>query len=322
MRDRDAPLVVICRRLLPAGTELLRAAGVRLRQGGLDVDAEELTELVRGAEAIIVDPAVQVDGALLEAAGPGLRVVACFAVGYDNVDLEACRQRRVTVTNTPDVLTNATAELALELTLAAARRTSEAESALRDGRWRGWDPGAMLGLELSGASFGIVGLGRIGTRYAELVRPLASEILYVARSAKPEAEARLGARRATLEELLESCDVVSLHAPASAETAHLIAGRELDRMRDHAILVNTARGSLIDTAALIDALAAGTLGAAGLDVYEEEPDLPHELLRAPRCVLLPHIGSATHRARDGMAALAARNVLAALAGEEPPSRVA
>jgi len=322
MSESASPLVVICRRLMPAGTILLREAGVRLRQGGLDVDAAELQALVFGAEAIIADPTVPVDAALLDAAGPGLRVVANFAVGYDNVDLKASRDRGVAVTNTPDVLTNATAELALELTLAAARRTTEAEAALRDGHWRGWDPGAMLGLELSGACIGIIGLGRIGTRYAELVRPLAAEIVYTARSAKPGAEVRLGARRVPLEELLESSDVVSLHAPASADTEHLIARAELDRMRDHAVLVNTARGSLVDTTALINALAAGKIGAAGLDVYEQEPDVPHGLLHAPRCVLRPHIGSATHTARDAMAALAARNALVALTGEEPPNRVA
>jgi glyoxylate reductase len=316
------PTVLICRRLLPAGLELLTDAGCEIREGGLKATVGELRSLAVGCDAIVADPSVPVGSELLDAAGPELRVVANFAVGYDNVDLDACRERGVAVTNTPDVLTNATAELALALTVAAARRTSDAEAKLRAGAWTGWDPEDFLGLELSGATFGIVGLGRIGTRYAELVRPLAGELLYTARSDKPEAERALSASRAELAELLERSDVVSLHAPASAETHHLIGAAELEAMKVEAVLVNTSRGPLVDSTALARALANGSIGAAGLDVYEHEPDVPPELLAASRCVLLPHIGSATRTARDGMATLAARNALAALAGGDPPNRVA
>ena len=165
--------MLVCRRLLPAGQDLLIDAGCEIREGGLDATPGELADLAPGCAAIVGDPSVAVGPDLLEAAGPDLRVVANFAVGYDNIDLDACRERGVAVTNTPDVLTNATAELALGLTLAAARRTSEAEADLRGGRWTGWDPAAYLGLELSGATVAVVGLGRIGRRYAELVRPLA-----------------------------------------------------------------------------------------------------------------------------------------------------
>lgn len=315
------PTVLVARLLLPAGMELL-AGRCEIREGGLEVDRRRLLELARGVEAIVADPTVPVDDALLQAAGPGLRVVANFAVGYDNVDLGACRRRGVAVTNTPGVLTNATAELALALTLAAARRVSEAEADLRGGRWTGWDPGAYLGLELSGATFGVVGMGRIGRRYADLVRGFAGEILYTSRTRKPEVERELGAVRVGLEEMLGRADVISLHVPASPETTRLIAGGELAAMKPHAILVNTARGPLVDAAALARALDEREIGAAGLDVYEHEPDVPTELLGAPRCVLLPHIGSATTRSRDGMARVAAENVLAALRGEEPPNRVA
>ena len=318
----DEPAVLICRRLLPAGLDLLAADGLEVREGGLDAEPAELRRLAPGVAAIVADPAVPVDAALLDAAGADLRIVSNFAVGYDNVDLDACRERRVAVTNTPGVLTDATAELALALTLAAARRTTEAEAMLRARRWTGWDPGAMLGLELSGATFGVVGLGRIGCRYAQLVRPLAGELLYVARSEKPDAEAGLGARRVELGELLDSSDVVSLHAPAGPATRHLIGAAELGRMRNHAVLVNTSRGALVDSTALARALGDGTIGAAGLDVYEAEPDVPEELLAAPRCVHMPHIGSATRKARDAMARLAAENVLAVLAGREPAHRVA
>ena len=193
--------VLICRLLLPAGRQLLEAEGYELREGGLDVRPERLHELAAGCEALIADPTVPVGPELLDAAGDELKVVANFAVGYDNVDLEACREREIEVTNTPGVLTNATAELALSLTIAAARRAQEAERTLREGAWTGWDPRAMLGLELSGATFGVVGLGRIGHRYAELVKPLAGKLLYVARSAKPGAESELGAIRAELDEL-------------------------------------------------------------------------------------------------------------------------
>jgi glyoxylate reductase len=316
----ERPVVLIARRLLPAGLELLRER-CEIREGGLHVSSSRLLELVSGVDAIVADPAVPVDAGVLEAAGARLRVVANFAVGYDNVDLEACRSRGIAVTNTPEVLTNATAELALALTLSAARRTPEAERDLRAGGWSGWDPGAHLGLELSGASFGVVGLGRIGRRYAELVAPLAGRILFTSRSPRPEAERELGAQRVGLAQLLEGADVISLHVPASPETNGLIGRDELRAMKREAILVNTARGSLVDASALASALRDGEIGGAGLDVYEDEPGVPAELLGAPRCVLLPHIGSATTRAREAMARLVAENVLAALAGSEPPNRV-
>jgi glyoxylate reductase len=300
----------------------LLAGKCAIRDGGLDLAQEELLELARGVDAIVADPAVAVDQALLEAAGPQLRVVANFAVGYDNVDLDACRRRGVAVTNTPDVLTNATAELALALALAAARRFTEAEADLRGGRWRGWDPGAYLGLELTGATFGVVGMGRIGRRYAELVVGFAGEVLYASRTPKEDAERELGVRRVALEEIFRRADVVSLHLPATGETTGLVGPRELAAMKPEAILVNTSRGPLVDSRALARALRDGGIGGAGLDVYEHEPDVPSELLEAPRCVVLPHIGSATRRSRDGMARLVAENVLAVLGGEEPPNRVA
>lgn len=317
----STPAVLIARHLLPAGRDRL-AASCEIREGGLDATPERLRELAPGVAAIVSDPTVTVDERLLDAADEELRVVANFAVGYDAIDLDACRRRGVAVTNTPDVLTNATAELALALTLAAARRTNEVESDLREGRWSGWDPGSHLGLELSGARFAVVGLGRIGRRYAELVQPLAGETMYVTRRRNEDAERELGVRRAELEEALRVADVVSLHVPASAETRHLIGRDELAAMRSGAVLVNTARGSLVDEPALAEALRNESIGAAGLDVYEHEPEVSTELLDAPRCVLLPHIGSATTRARDAMASTVADNVLAALRGEEPPNRVA
>jgi glyoxylate reductase len=313
-------VVLVARRLLPAGAELL-AGECEVREGGLDVERSRLLQLAAGATAIVADPTVRVDGELLDAAGDALRVVANVAVGHDNIDLEACGRRGVAVTNTPDVLTDATAELALALTLAAARGMSEAEADLRRGAWTGWDPGAYLGLELTGCTFGVVGLGRIGRRYAELVRPLAGRILYTARRRKEDAERELGVEPVAFEDLLGEADVVSLHVPGSPETRGMIGAAELARMGSHAVLVNTARGSLVDSAALAQALGEGRIGGAGLDVYAHEPAVPRELVEAPRCVLLPHIGSATTTARSAMARLAAENALAAVRGERPPNLV-
>jgi glyoxylate reductase len=315
------PTVLVARHLPRVGLERL-AESCEIREAGLDSTRERLLELAPGADAIVADPSVRVDAELLDAAGPQVRLVANFAVGYDNVDLEACRSRGVRVSNTPDVLTNATAELALALTLGAARRMSDAEADLRAGRCTASDPGAYLGLELSGATFGIVGLGRIGRRYAELVAGFGGQIVYASRTRKLNAERDLGAVHLDLAELFRRADVISLHVPATPETVGLVGRDELRAMKAHAVLVNTARGPLVDSAALAAALRNGEIGAAGLDVYQGEPELPRELLEAPRCVLLPHIGSATYRSRDAMARMVADNVLATLASAEPPNRVA
>ena len=313
--------VAIARVLLPAGLEQLQQR-FEVRIGGLDATRERVLELVHDADVLVADPAVPVDEQLLDAAGPQLKLVANFAVGYDNIDLEACAGRGVLVTNTPDVLTNATAELALALSLSAARFLSDAESDLRQGRWPGWDPAAYRGLELSGAVVGVIGLGRIGTRYAELCRGFSSELVYASPTARPEAERSLGARRLELEELLGSADFISLHAPSRPDTHHLIDAAALEKVQPHAVLVNTSRGPLVDLDAVAAALDEGRLGAAGLDVYEGEPQVPESIRAAPRAVLTPHIGSATVKARDGMARTVAANVIAVLEGREPPNPVA
>jgi glyoxylate reductase len=319
--NTDRHVVVVARVLLPAGLERLRER-FEVREGGLQATREQLLALVPGASALVPDGSVPVDGELLDACGDRLQVVANFAVGFDNVDLEACRKREVVVTNTPDVLTEATAELALALTLAAARRMSDAERDLRAGRWSGWDPGAYRGIEIWGATVGVVGMGRIGHRYARLAHGLGAEIVYASPSAKPQAESELGARRLELAELLEAADVVSIHAPATPATRGLIGSHELELIGADGVLVNTSRGPLVDSEAVASGLESGALGAAGLDVYENEPKVNPRLLEAPRCVLLPHIGSATVAARDGMASTVADNVIAVLEGREPPSRVA
>jgi glyoxylate reductase len=319
--NADSQIVVIARILLPAGRERL-ADRYELREGGLDATREDLLAMVHGASALVPDPSVAIDAELLDAAGRQLRVVANFAVGYDNVDLDACRERGVVVTNTPDVLTEATAELAMALTFAAARRMSDAERDLRAGNWRGWDPAAYRGIEIWGSTVGVVGMGRIGGRYARLAHGLGARVIYTSQSPKPGAENALGARRLELRELLEASDVVSIHAPSTPETKGLIGAAEVELIGPEGVLVNTSRGPLVDSDAVAAALESGTLGAAGLDVYENEPEISPRLLKAPRAVLLPHIGSATIPSRDGMASAVADNVIAALEGKEPPSRVA
>jgi glyoxylate reductase len=305
--------VVIARSLLPAGRELLESQ-FEVVEGGLDSDPGKLLGLVPGAAAIVADPTVSVGPELLDAAGSSLELVANFAVGYDNIDLDACRERGIPVSNTPDVLTNATAELAAGLTYAAARQIPAAERQLRSGGWTGWDPGEFRGVELSGASIGVLGMGRIGTRYAELMTGLGGELLYWSRGPKPESERRLGAIRTELGDLLGRADVISLHLPATPDTVDLIDADAIGQMKSTAILINTSRGPLVDAAAVADALREGRLGAVGLDVFENEPEVPVELLEAPRAVLTPHIGSATFTSRDAMAKLAAENVVAVLDG--------
>jgi glyoxylate reductase len=299
------PLVVVARSLPAAGLDLLRER----------FDVATGLANVAGAAAIVADPTVSVDAERLDAAGPELRVVANFAVGYDNVDLEACRERGVVVTNTPDVLTNATAELAVALMLAAARRLGEAERIVRRREWRGWEPEQLLGRELAGATVGIVGLGRIGSRVADLLEGFSPRVLHSSRRQRP------GAERRELEELVAESDFVTLHLPLTEDTRHLVGARLLARFKPGSIFVNTARGGLVDTQALVQALRRGPLAAAGLDVYEHEPGLPRELIELENVVLAPHIGSATRSARDGMARLVAENVIAVLEGRKPPTPV-
>jgi glyoxylate reductase len=303
-----------------AGLDLLRER-FAVEVGGSPPERAWLEAHVAGAAAIVADPTVPVDDLLLERAGPSLRVVANFAVGFDNVDVDAIRRRGLRATNTPDVLTNATAELAVALMLAAGRRLVETDGILRGGGWTGWEPEQFLGRELSAATVGLVGFGRIAQRVAELLRGFGTRIVFAARRPMVAAAERLGARQVELDELLAAADYVSLHVSLNPSTRHLIDGARLARMRSGAILVNTCRGAVVDTAALIEALRSGHLAAAGLDVYEDEPHVPAELLQIPSTVLVPHVGSATRRTRDAMARLCAENVIAALDGREPPTPI-
>ena len=248
---------------------------------------------------------------------PSLRIVANVAVGYNNIDLVAAEMRKVPVTNTPGVLTDATADLTWALILATARRLIEGVDLVRSGQWSGWHPEQLLGLELRGRTLGLFGAGRIGQAVGRRAVPFGLRILYTARTPKPEFERETGATRVDPTRLFAESDILSLHVPASPETKGIINGESLARMKRGAILINTARGDLIREEALATALELGQLGAAGLDVYTDEPTIHPRLRAAPRTVLLPHIGSATEETRRKMAAIAVANVRAVLSGKPP-----
>lgn len=299
----------------PALAALREAGELRMDTRSEAIPRADLLELVSGAGAILALLHDRVDEELLEAAGPRLRCVANVAVGYDNVDLDAAARRGVVVTNTPGVLDDATADLTLALILAATRRVAEGDRLIRTGRGWSWGMSFMLGGSLRGKLLGIVGLGGIGRRVAERARAFGMEIAYHSRRPAPaEVVASLGAERLPLEELLARADVVSLHCPLTPETHHLIGEAELAAMKRGAVLVNAARGPVVDERALAVALAAGEIAAAGLDVYEHEPRVEPALLALENVVLSPHLGSATVETRTAMAELAARNAISVLRG--------
>jgi glyoxylate reductase len=284
-----------------AALRVLAEAGLAFEVGSLE--GAEVDALLR----LLTD---RIDAGFL-AAAPGLRIVANMAVGTDNVDLAAAARLGIAVSNTPDVLTDATADLAFALLLAAARRLAWADRYVRAGGFVGWNPELGIGLDVTGRTLGIVGAGRIGRAVAERARGFRMEVLLHSRGSGPP-----------LGELLERSDFVSLHVPLTEETRHLIGAPELRRMKRTAVLVNTARGPIVDEAALVAALREGRIAAAGLDVFEREPALAPGLRDLPQVVLAPHVGSATVATRVRMAEVAALNIVAALRGEPIPNRVA
>lgn len=315
--------IVVTRYIPEAVVERLRAVGdVVLNEPDRQLTDEELRAACAGASAVLATGLDRIDEALLDAAGPQLRVVANIAVGYDNVDVRAAAVRGVVVTNTPDVLTDDTADMAFALLLAAARRVAEGDRMIRRvGPWT-WTPTFMLGARVTGATLGIVGFGRIGQAVARRARGFGMSVRFASRSAAPEAvERELAATRCPLEELLETCDFVSLHCPLTERTRHLIGAAELRSMKPTAILINTARGAVVDERALAAALRDGVIAGAGLDVFEREPHVERLLLECGSAVLVPHLGSATHDTRAAMADLAAENVILTLTGRPPRTPV-
>lgn len=282
---------------------------------------EVIVEQVRGADGILCLLTDRIDAALLSA-GDRLRVVSNCAVGYDNIDVPAATARGILVCNTPGVLTETTADLAWALLMSAARRTVEGDRYLRAGKWQSWSPQLLLGQDVSGATLGVVGLGRIGTAVARRGKGFGMRLLYTDVARKPEVEGELGLEYVDLETLLRTADFVSLHVPLTDDTVHFIGAEEFARMKPTAILINTARGQIVDQAALAKALRERTLFAAGLDVFEAEPIPPDDpLLALENVVLLPHIGSASVATRTRMAKMAVENLIAGLRGQRPPHPV-
>ena len=316
------PLVVVTRRLPePVERRLAERFDVRLNATDTPMDADALRDALATADGLLCTVTDRIDAHVLGAEPLRARIVANFGVGYNHIDVAAVRARGLVVTNTPGVLTEDTADVALALILMTARRLGEGERLVRAGGWRAWAPTHHLGMSLGGKTLGVVGYGRIGQAVARRARlGLGMRVIYTTRT--PRAGDDLATPAASLEALLAESDVVSVHAPATAETRHIIDAAALARMRRHAILVNTARGDLVDEQALVDALRAGAIAGAGLDVYEREPRVHPDLLTMENVVLLPHLGSATRETRAAMGERAFANLVAFFEGREPPDRVA
>ncbi|MBE7488030.1 MAG: D-glycerate dehydrogenase [Candidatus Omnitrophica bacterium] len=317
--------VLITQQIPEAGIQMIVDQGweVTLGEQGRVMQREALLEKARGKDGILCLLHDRVDRELIDCA-EGVRVFSNFAVGFNNIDLDACREKGIRVTNTPGVLTDATADLAWSLLLGAARRLSEADAFVRSGRFTGWGPTMLLGADVTGRTLGIIGAGRIGRAVAERASGFRMRLLVHGRpgsSPNPDWTEKLGAEWVDLPALLEGSDFVSIHCPYTPATHHLLGEKEFRRMKPGAILINTARGPVVDEKALVAALKEGVIGAAGLDVYEEEPRLAPGLADLPNTVLLPHLGSATVGTREAMARLAAENLIAVLKGQEPPCAV-
>jgi lactate dehydrogenase-like 2-hydroxyacid dehydrogenase len=317
----DRPRVVVTRRLPGGAVDRLRAvADVEVWGQRLPPSPEELRRVVAGADALVTMLTDRVDAAVLDAC-PDVRIVANVAVGYDNLDVAELTRRGVPATNTPGVLTESTADLAWALILAACRRLPEGAAAVKAGDWVTWEPDWLLGLDVAGATLGIVGYGRIGAAVARRAAGFGMEVLAWNRTPRRPDEAP-GVAFVTLDDLLRRSDIVTLHCALTDATRGLVGAAELAAMKPTAVLVNTARGPIVDQRALAAALRAGDIFAAALDVVEEEPIPPDdELLDLPNCLVLPHVGSATVATRSRMADMAIDNVLAVLAGDPPPNCV-
>ena len=314
----------VTRRIPEPALDLLREAGdVWVSPDDRPLRTDELHRAVAGADVALTLLHDRVDDAFLEAAGPQLRAVANVAVGFDNIDVPAATRRGVLVTNTPGVLTEATADLAFALILAVTRRLGEGERLIRAREPWSWHMFMLLGSGLQDKVLGVIGLGAIGRAVARRALAFGMRIVYTEeREVEPAVEAELGgARKVELDELLAEADVVTIHAPLLPETRHLMNAERFARMKDTAYLVNSARGPIVDEAALVDALREGRIAGAGLDVFENEPEVHPGLLELDNVVLLPHLGSAKIETRTAMGVLAARNAVAVVRGERPPTPV-
>jgi len=321
-RQTEMSRIFITRSIPDAGiTRLRERHDVTVFEHDRQITKEELLAAVREVDGLVCLLSDPIDAGVIAAASR-LRCISTYAVGYNNIDTDAAASRRIAVTNTPGVLTEATADIAFALMIACARRIVESDAWLRNGAFDGWAPKLFLGQDLVGKTLGIIGAGRIGRALAKKAKGgFDMRILYHNRTRSDAFETESGALYADLDTLLKESDFISIHVPLTPETRHMIDARALSLMKPSAVFVNTARGPVVDEAALIEALRERRIFAAGFDVYENEPRIPEELISLPNTVLLPHIGSASIETRDRMAVMAADNLIAVLDGREPSHRV-
>ena len=314
--------VFVTRKIPQIGLELLKGTDFKVWEEDRVIPRDVLLERVRGVEAILALLTDKMDGELMEAAGPQIKIISNYAVGFDNIDVAEATKRKIYVTNTPGVLTEAVAEHTFALMLAIARRISESDQFTKTGKYKGWEPELLLGSELKGKTLGIVGLGRIGSRVAEMaVKGMGMKVSYFDVKPSAEFEKEFQATFQDLDSLLKEADFVSIHVPLLPATRHLINGEKLKLMKPTAYLINTSRGPIVEEMALVEALKAGTIKGAALDVFENEPQLAPGLADLPNVVLTPHTASATEEARGAMATLAAQSILDTLSGKVPQNLV-
>lgn len=317
------PRVWVTRRIPQRGLDLISPyAEVDLWEGELPPPYDVILEKVRGIEGLLCLLTDRIDERVMDTAGPSLRVISQFAVGYDNIDISAATARKIPVGNTPGVLTDATADFTWALLMAAARRVIEGDRYVRSGQWRTWGPTFLLGADIAHSTLGIIGFGRIGQAVARRARGFEMRVLYFDPQRHPALEKEIGASYAILEEVLHEADFISIHTPLTPETYHLISDAQFALMKSGAILINTARGSIVDPQALYRALSTHRIAAAALDVTEPEPIPPDSpLLSLENLLITPHIASASIHSRTRMAEMAAENLLAGLRGERLPNCV-
>jgi glyoxylate reductase len=325
--SKKKPLVIVTRKLPDAiETRLMELFETRLNTDDTPLTAAQMVEAVKAADVLVPTVTDRIDGKLLAQAGPKLKLIASFGTGVDHIDLDTARQRGIIVTNTPGVLTEDTADMAMALVLATARRMGAGERLVREGKWKGWSPTSMLGVRPQGKRMGIVGMGRIGQALAKRARGFGLAIHYHNRKRlHGEIERELDATYwESLDQMLARMDIVSVNCPHTPATYHLLSARRLKLLKPSAIIVNTARGEIIDETALIKMLEAGEIAGAGLDVFEHEPSVPPKLARlakAGKVTLLPHMGSATNEGRVDMGERVIVNIKTFIDGHTPPDRV-
>ena len=289
---------------------------VSVYKGDIPVPKEELLSNIKDADAVISLLSDKFNSEIIDGMKK-CKIISNYAVGYNNIDVEYAKSRKIIVTNTPDVLTDSTADLAITLALVCARRVLEGDRLIRSKKFKGWEPKLLLGIELKNKIFGIVGAGRIGSATAFRAKAFGANIIYYSNSKKKELEIKTGAKKVSLNKLLRDSDFISIHLPLNSKTYHIINRENLKLLKESSILINTARGEIVDEKALIKILKERKIFAAGLDVYENEPNINMELTKLDNIVLLPHIGSATKDTRNAMAELAAKNVINVLDGKNP-----